>query len=173
MLNAFHLFVPKRWRSIFWRIRSVKLNKCFHLPQGHWVFVDIMFEYSFSRYDLLTKFPHIPLYGSYRGTFHNEPLLNDFLYQEIVKYMKKTLDITKSRHSEHILPVLWPFVISRFQSTSKSAFQSRCTYISAGWRAIFQPLLPQWKKTTTTKTKRLLKVKTDRKSPPVTLVPPS
>ena len=32
----------------------------------------------------------------------------------IVKYMKKNLDITKPRYSEHFLPVPWPFVISRF-----------------------------------------------------------
>ena len=28
--------------------------------------------------------------------------------------MKKNLDITKLRYSEHILPVRWPFVKSRF-----------------------------------------------------------
>ena len=35
----------------------------------------------------------------------------------IVKYVKKYLDITKPRYSEHILPVHWPFVISRFHCT--------------------------------------------------------
>ncbi len=31
--------------------------------------------------------------------------------------MEKNLDITKPRYSEHILPVPWPFVISRFHCT--------------------------------------------------------
>ena len=35
----------------------------------------------------------------------------------IVKNVKKYLDITKPRYSEHILPVHWPFVISRFHCT--------------------------------------------------------
>ena len=35
----------------------------------------------------------------------------------IVQYVKKYLDITKRRYSEHILPVHWPFVISRFHCT--------------------------------------------------------
>ena len=30
-----------------------------------------------------------------------------------VKYMEKNLGITKPRYSEHILPVTWPFVISK------------------------------------------------------------
>ena len=37
-----------------------------------------------------------------------------FLTLVIVKYMEKNLDITKPSCSEHILPVLWPCVISRF-----------------------------------------------------------
>ena len=54
---------------------------------------------------------------------YNEPLdnkvlnvTNSFLYPNtlIVKYMKKNLDITKPRYSQQILPVPWPFVISRF-----------------------------------------------------------
>ena len=28
--------------------------------------------------------------------------------------MKKNLDITKPRYSEHILPIPWPYVLSRF-----------------------------------------------------------
>ena len=32
----------------------------------------------------------------------------------IVKYVKKNLNITKTLYSEQILPVPWPFVISRF-----------------------------------------------------------
>ena len=35
----------------------------------------------------------------------------------IVKNVKKYLDITKPRYSEHILPLHWPFVISRFHCT--------------------------------------------------------
>ena len=30
-----------------------------------------------------------------------------------VKYMEKNLGITKPRYSEHVLPVTWPFVISK------------------------------------------------------------
>ena len=32
----------------------------------------------------------------------------------IAKYMEKNLDIMKPRYSEQILPVPWPFVVSRF-----------------------------------------------------------
>ena len=40
---------------------------------------------------------------------------NDFLYPSNIEiYEKKTLDITTARYSEQILPILWPFVISRF-----------------------------------------------------------
>ena len=35
----------------------------------------------------------------------------------MVKYVKKNLDITKRRYSEHVWPVHWPFVISRFHCT--------------------------------------------------------
>ena len=41
-------------------------------------------------------------------------ITNDFFTPEIVKCMKKNLDTTKPRYSEQILPVRWPFVISRF-----------------------------------------------------------
>ena len=56
-----------------------------------------------------------------------KPLFNKTLYNEarqynerfsilrlIVKYMEKNLDVMKPRYSEHMLPVPWPFVISRF-----------------------------------------------------------
>ena len=36
-----------------------------------------------------------------------------FLAPVIVKYLEKNLDTTKPRYSEHILPVPWPFGISR------------------------------------------------------------
>ena len=36
-----------------------------------------------------------------------------FFVPEIVKYMKKNLDVTKPFYSERILPVSWHFVISR------------------------------------------------------------
>ena len=36
--------------------------------------------------------------------------------------MKKDLDITKRRYSEHILPVPWPFVISRFHTVINYSF---------------------------------------------------
>ena len=39
-----------------------------------------------------------------------------FFVPEIVKYMKKNLDVTKPFYSERILPVSWHFVISRFKS---------------------------------------------------------
>ena len=41
------------------------------------------------------------------------------LPQSMVKYMEKNLDITKPcfMYNEHILPVPWPFIISRFHST--------------------------------------------------------
>ena len=35
--------------------------------------------------------------------------------------MEKYLDITKPRYTEHILPVPWHFVISRFHCTNKNA----------------------------------------------------
>ena len=38
---------------------------------------------------------------------------NDFLYQTS-KYMKRNLDMTKLRYSKRILPVSWPFAITRF-----------------------------------------------------------
>ena len=41
-------------------------------------------------------------------------ITNDFFTPEIKKFMKKNLDTTKPRYSEQILPVRWPFVISRF-----------------------------------------------------------
>ena len=55
----------------------------------------------------------------YNEPLHNEVLgiKNDFLYPSlsvIVKHMKKNLDIKKLWYSEQILPVSWPFVISRF-----------------------------------------------------------
>ena len=55
----------------------------------------------------------------YNEPLHNEVLgiTNDFLYPSlgvIVKHMKKNLDIKKLWYSEQILPVPWPFVISRF-----------------------------------------------------------
>ena len=43
-----------------------------------------------------------------------------FFAPVIVKYMKNDQDITKLRYSEHILPVFWPFVKSRFYCTGKS-----------------------------------------------------
>ena len=41
----------------------------------------------------------------------------------IVKYMEKNLEVTKPCYSEHMLPVPWPFVISRFD----------CDLQSDGW----------------------------------------
>ena len=41
--------------------------------------------------------------------------MNDFRFPSNGKvYMKKNFDITKPLYSEHILPVPWHFVISRF-----------------------------------------------------------
>ena len=37
-----------------------------------------------------------------------------FFARVIVKYEEKNLDITKPRYREHILPIPWSFVISRF-----------------------------------------------------------
>lgn len=39
------------------------------------------------------------------------------LAQAIVKYVEKSLDTTKPRFSEHILPFPWPFVILSFHSS--------------------------------------------------------
>ena len=52
----------------------------------------------------------------YDGPLHNEVLgkRTIFFTPVRVKYMKKNLDTTKPRYSELILPVPWPFVISRF-----------------------------------------------------------
>ena len=57
---------------------------------------------------------------------YNEPLYNevldianDFLYSSNSKMYEKNFDITKPRYSEHILPVPWPFVISRFHSVGE------------------------------------------------------
>ena len=41
-----------------------------------------------------------------------------FFAPVIVKYMEKNLDITKSRYTDHIFPVPWPFVKSRFHCMS-------------------------------------------------------
>ena len=41
-------------------------------------------------------------------------ITNDFLYPLIVKHVEKNLDVTKPCYSDHMLPVPWPFVISRF-----------------------------------------------------------
>ena len=38
----------------------------------------------------------------------------------MVKYMEKNLDETKPRYSKHMLPVPWPFVISRFHRDLQS-----------------------------------------------------
>ena len=40
--------------------------------------------------------------------------------------MEKNLDVTKPRYSEHMLPVPWPFVISRFH----------CDLQSDGWPGV-------------------------------------
>ena len=49
-------------------------------------------------------------------------ITNDFFTPEIVKCMKKNLDTTKPRYSEQILPVRWPFVISRLFSGCPAAW---------------------------------------------------
>ena len=62
-----------------------------------------------------------------------KPLFDKTLYNEarqynerfsilrlIVKYMEKNLDVMKPRYSEHMLPVPWPFVISRFHRDLQS-----------------------------------------------------
>ena len=55
----------------------------------------------------------------------NLGITNVFFTTVILKYMKKNLDITKPRYSEHIdLPVPWPFVISRFHYTYNSWVQT-------------------------------------------------
>ena len=41
------------------------------------------------------------------------------------KWMKKNLDITKPRSSEQILPVPWPFVMSRFHCTKRGHAEER------------------------------------------------
>ena len=53
--------------------------------------------------------------GITKENLYNEVLgiTKDFLYPVMVKYIKKDLDMTKPRYSEHVLPVPWPFNISR------------------------------------------------------------
>ena len=41
----------------------------------------------------------------------------ELIIPKIVKYMEKNLHKMKPRYCEHILPVPWPFVISRFHYT--------------------------------------------------------
>ena len=60
------------------------------------------------------------LHGSTVEPRYNEVprMTNDFLYPSNSKIMKKNLDITKPRSREQILPVPWPFVMSRFHCTN-------------------------------------------------------
>ena len=48
--------------------------------------------------------------GITKENLYNEVLgiTKDFLYPVMVKYIKKDLDITKPRYSEHVLPLLGP-----------------------------------------------------------------
>ena len=43
-----------------------------------------------------------------------------FIISVITKYTKQKLNITKPRYSEQILPVPWPFILSRIHCTSHS-----------------------------------------------------
>ena len=54
------------------------------------------------------------------GVLTESEVITVFFAPVIVKYMKNDQDITKLRYSEHILPVSWPFVKSRFYCTGKS-----------------------------------------------------
>ena len=114
--------------------------------------------------------PHIPLYGSYRGTFRNEPLLNDFLYQEIVKYMKKDprYNEVSSQRTHSASPLALRYI--EVPVYLKITIPIQMHVYPCKLKSDFPTVVATMKKKTT-KTKRLLKVKTDRKSPPFTLVP--
>lgn len=42
-----------------------------------------------------------------------------------VKYLEKNLDTTKPQHSQHILPVPWPFFILKFHCTKQMKHRSK------------------------------------------------
>ena len=67
----------------------------------------------------------------YTEPLHNKVLgifMNNFIYPSNSKLYGKNLDIMKPCYSEQILPVPWPFVISRFHCSSqiKSLDTSLC-----------------------------------------------
>ena len=55
----------------------------------------------------------------------NNYVIQGFFTPVIVRCMKKNFNITKPQYSEHILPVLWSFVKSRFHCTWKQMTLSK------------------------------------------------
>ena len=53
-----------------------------------------------------------------------------FFTPVIVRYMKKSLDMTKPCYSKQILPVPWPFVLSRFRCNYSKVYPFILSYLN-------------------------------------------